>query len=67
MKIELRFIFCREYEFEGKKGITCSCYDENSGKIVKVKTDVIIPAEFGDVLSVNAVPNGNYLKYQYVA
>lgn len=67
MPYNLRFIMCKEYNFEGNKGITCQCFDENTGKIVKVKTDVIIPAKFGEIIEVQMIPNGNYLTYKYVA
>ncbi len=73
MKYVLKFISCSEYDFTdentGKevKGISCKCFDVESQKIVKVKTDVVIPADFGDDLEVDVVPNGNYLNYKYVA
>ncbi len=72
MKYVLKFICCSEYDFtddNGKqvKGITCKCFDVETGKIVKVKTDALIPAEFGEDLEVTVKPNGNYLSYEYVA
>lgn len=72
MKYVLKFICCSEYDFEddnGKrvKGVTCKCFDCETGKIVKVKTDALIPAEFGEDLEVVVKPNGNYLSYEYVA
>ena len=68
----LKFICCSEYDFDGAdgkrvKGISCKCFDEESGKIVKVKTDVVIPAKFGDEIEVKVKPNGNYLDYEFVS
>lgn len=69
MQIKLKFICCTDYDFtddNGKqvKGVSCRCFDPESGKIVKVKTDVMLYNEFGDDVIVNVKPNGNYLTYE---
>lgn len=73
MKVKLGFIFSREYDFvdpntnKRMQGISCRCFEFNSGKIVKVSTDVEIPAKFGEILEVNGVIDGDKIKYEYVA
>lgn len=72
MKYILKFICCSSYDFtdaNGKRvtGITCKCFDEETGKIVKVKTAGLIPLIFGEDIEVVVKPNGNYLSYEYVA
>lgn len=71
MNIKVRFICCSEYDFmdNGKRvqGFSCKCYDENSGKIIKVKTDKMVKAEFGTEIPVIAEPNGNYINYRISA
>lgn len=66
MQITLRFICCYSYDFEGNKGIACKCFDEHANKIVKVKTNHLIDACFADEITVNVIPNGNYLTYEVV-
>ena len=72
MKYELIFIKCKEYSFTNDngeliEGVTCHCFDKKTNSIVKVKTDTVIPAEFGDILEVEAEINGNYVNFNYVA
>ena len=69
MQITLKFICCSSYDFtddEGKrvKGVSCKCFDPESKKIVKVKTDTLLDFDFGDDILVNVIPNGNYLTYE---
>lgn len=69
MQTTLKFICCSEYDFvdaEGKRvsGISCKCFDMHAKKIVKVRTNHFIDADFGDDIDVNIVPNGNYLNYE---
>lgn len=69
MQTTLKFICCFSYDFKDDSGeritgITCKCFDEESGKIVKVKTNHMIDACFADEIIVNVIPNGNYLTYE---
>lgn len=69
MQIKLKFICCTDYDFTGNdgnqvKGISCRCFDPESRKIVKVKTDKMLDHKFGDDILVNVKPNGNYLNYE---
>lgn len=64
MQVTLKFILCSPYDFDGKKGFSCRCYDPKANKIVKVKTDKELPYVFGDDVTVDVVPNGNYLNYE---
>ena len=73
MKVKLGFIFSREYDFtdpntnKRMQGVSCRCFEFNSGKIVKVSTDVEIPAKFGEILEVDVKLDGDKVKYEYVA
>lgn len=68
MEITLKFILCKEYDFDGNHGISCKAYDPNANKIVSVKTDKLLNAfVFGDDLLCECVPNGNYLNYVAIA
>lgn len=68
MQATLKFILCTSYDFingdgERVQGIKCQCFEPNSKTIVKVKTDHIIEAEFGDDLNVLVELNGRYINY----
>lgn len=68
MQVTLKFILCSSYDFDDKgkhmQGFSCRCYDAKANKIVKVKTDKDLPYVFGDDVTVDVVPNGNYLNYE---
>lgn len=69
MQTTLKFICCSSYDFNDKdgnrvQGISCKCFDEHSKKIVKVTTDKELNLDFGDDVTVDVVPNGNYLNYE---
>ena len=70
MQTTLKFICCSDYDFVNQEtgeritGIAFKCFEPNSKKIVKVKTDCLIDGEFGDDVLVNVVINGNYLNYE---
>ena len=63
MQKKLKFILCKEYNFEGNEGISCKCYDPSSQKIVSVKTSRVLKNVFGDEITVNVELNGNYVTY----
>lgn len=64
MQMKVRFICCSSYDFDGNKGISCKCFDENKKKIIKVSTNHLLDYDFGDEVIVDVIPNGNYLNYQ---
>lgn len=69
MQTTLKFICCSSYNFKDDdgnrvQGISCKCFDEKTKKIVKVKTDNLLYYEFGDDVTVDVIPNGNYLNYE---
>lgn len=63
MEMTVKFILCKEYDFEGNHGISCKCFDTKSQKIISVKTNSVLPYVFGDDVVVEVVPNGNYITY----
>lgn len=69
MQLKVRFICCRPYNFVDDAGnqvhgVSCSCFDEASNKIIKVKVDRVLDYVFGDEIMVNVVFNGNYVRYE---
>lgn len=64
VELSVKFINCTAWEFDGKKGITCRCYDPQSNSIIKVKSHVMLDNAFGDDVVVKCVPNGRYLNYE---
>ena len=63
MEMMLKFVNCYKYNFEGKSGITCNCFDPSTKKLVKVKTDHLIEEEFGNDIKVICIPSGKYSSY----
>lgn len=68
MEIIMKFINCTSYDFKAENGtryvgFTCRCFDPATEAIVKCKADHLLDYQFGDDVTVNAVPNGRYLNY----
>lgn len=73
MEIAVKFVTIRQYDFisktdgqrvVGKKAI---CYEPKTKKVIEVKIkheNVVRDKEFGDDITVLAVPNGRYINYE---
>lgn len=69
MQLTAKFINCEPYDFKDSngnrvQGISCKCFDVVSNKIIKVKTEKMLPYNFGDDVTVDVVFNGRYVNYQ---
>lgn len=70
MQMVVKFICCSAYDFtdretgERVQGISCKCFDTENKDIIKLKTDKMINAEFGDEIVVDVIPNGRYINYK---
>lgn len=68
MELTMKFINCTPYDFTAENGAhysgySCRCFDTQSKKIIKVKSDSFIDLSFGDDIDVVCTPNGRYLNY----
>ena len=71
MEFTMKFINCTPYDFTADNGMrysgySCRCFDTSNKKIVKVKSNKMLNYDFGDDVTVIAVPNGRYLNYEIV-
>lgn len=69
LQLIFKFILCKSYDFTDNNGqrvtgITCQCYDPENKSIIKVKTNHLVNAEFGDDILVNVVPRGRFVDYE---
>lgn len=68
METTLKFILCKEYDFEGNHGISCKALETNSNTIVSVQVERVLDEfKIGDDLLCTCEPNGKYLKYVAIA
>lgn len=68
MEIVMKFINCTPYDFTADNGTryigySCRCFDTQTQKIVKVKSERQLKNSFGDDVTVMCTPNGRYLNY----
>lgn len=73
MNFVVKFIVAQSYDFDDKKtgkrvaGTTAHCFDSKTKKLLKVKVvnaSAVEGKKFGDDITVVAVPNGNFIRYE---
>lgn len=72
MEVAVKFITSKKYDFTDDRGqrvagITAYCFEPKTQQLIKVKVrheNVIRDKNFGDDMTVLAIPNGRYLNYE---
>lgn len=71
MEFTVKFICEKSYDFkqDGKHyaGVTVHAFDPRSNSILKCKANQFTGLNFGDDLTVYAIPNGRYINYEVAA